>query len=112
MKYMEHRPDCFSGYERRETIFTTLDELLATDTVVGRFAQAPDLVCLSLAERRSVLGIPCEYRLLMADMADKTHWVTGYLFGNDEELKTLGLPVWEECREKNSLSVKPTFTIS
>ena len=112
MKYIEHRPDYFSGYERKETLFTTLDELLATDTVIGRFAKAPDLICLSLAQRRSVFGIHLEYRLLMADMADNSHWVTGYVFGSDEELNTLGLPVWEECREKNNLSLKPTLTVS
>jgi len=95
MRYLEHRPNYFSGYEQKEVQFTALDELLKTETVVGSFAKAPDLIKLSLSPRQDLCGIPYEYRHLMAEMVDGTHWVTGFIFGTDDELAILGLPTWE-----------------
>lgn len=101
MKYREHIPGYMdTGFDPKEVEFKTLEELLKTDTVVARFASGEDLKTLALSEVGSLFGKKLDYCHLMADMVDGRHWVTGYVFGTDEELASLNLPKWVHPKKR------------
>jgi len=104
MQYVEHVPDYIeTGEEKKKITFTTLDELLVSDTVAGRFAKGlgKDVERFSIDRYPKFCIHPfIDQYFLMAEMVDGKHWVTGFIFATDEEIKSLNLPQWQ-IKEKN-----------
>jgi hypothetical protein len=97
MEYKEHRPAYFSGFDQQKLVFKTLSDLFDSDTVVGNFAKSEDIVRFSFSP---YIDISSDLKgLIMAEMKNGEYWVTGYLYGSDEEIKALGLPLWK-CRSE------------
>ena len=105
MIYKEHRPGYVTGYKQKVIEFKTLDDIKTSDTVAGRFFNASEFDYFALGGQTYQAALPAPdgfQGYLMAEMKDGSHWVTGYLHGTDEEIKSLNLPEWKRRDKKPS----------